>query len=136
MQLALALYFDTNGVYPPSGGADLYPNNSWSNSAVPVSWDTSSAFQIAIAPYMPKLLVDPINQTGGWAGSSFYNIDYVRLTGYGCSSRAYLLVYKLENGSSTVSPGLLSCDGLQTFQYGGGALNTANANGIITIGVK
>lgn len=136
IRTALELYLDANGVYPISGGA-TQPGGGWSHSAEPVSWGVGSTFQTAIAPYMSRLPVDPTNNasTTAWITTAgAYSYSYIRLSGYSCSNRAYMLVYKLENGASVVSPGFTACDGTM-FQYNGsGALNTTNANGIITTG--
>lgn len=136
LQIALELYFDSNGVYPASGGA-ANPNASWSNSAESTTWNSGS-LQTALAPYISKLPTDPLNQIG-WINNVYY---YVRLTGYSCNSKAYLLVYKLENGASVISPGFPTCDGSApvTFNYNNGntppTLNISSASGIITVGQK
>ncbi len=126
------LYYNSNGQYPPSGGA-TYPNVNWSNSS-DSSWTT---LQTAISSAITRLPADPLNQNTGWAGSGIYNIAYYGANGYGCeNSQWYMLVFKLENGGSVRSPGLLACDS-SLWQYNGsGQLNTTSANGIITIGAQ
>jgi len=133
IELALEFYFDANGAYPSSGGA-TDPNASWSNSAEPASW---AILQPALAPYLPRLPVDPMNTfipAGAPDGYAYY---YTALGSWGCNpATSYLLVYRLENGSNVRSPGFLACDNITVVQYGGGGLNTSNASGIITKGIK
>ncbi len=135
LQLALELYFDANGVYPPSGGA-TQPNGGWSNSGESASWGAGSVFQTAIAPYMSKLPVDPTNTSPvGFVTNEYY---YVGISSNNCNSKVYMLVYKLENGANVVSPGFntSACNDPTPalFQYNGsGALNTTSASGIITL---
>jgi len=132
-QLALEYYLDTNGIYPASGGASPSPNgpnSSWSNSAEASSWGSGS-LQTAMAPYLSKLPTDPTNSPiGPFVINAYY---YFRFSSEGGCSSQYMMVYKLEKGASVVSPGYLTCGGT-TYQYSGGPLNSANANGIITIG--
>ncbi len=118
IMLALESYYNDNQQYPASGGAIL-PNSGWSSSA-DSSWDT---LRTTLANYI-NLPNDPINSTGGWAGSgTYYNYNYFSL-GYGCPQQWYMLVYELEN-YDIISPGVRACDGT-TFNYGG----------TITIGVS
>ena len=96
---ALELYYvDNQSVYPASGGATNGPNAAWSNSS-DASWIT---LQTLLAPYISKLPIDPTNQSG-WAASGYYSYSY-----FSCS-RAYMLVYKLENAASQISPGVNVC---------------------------
>ena len=136
IRLALELYLNEYGFYPASGGA-VQPNGGWSHSAEPVSWGPGSTLQTAITPFLSRLPVDPVNYatpTTWLTSPNVYSYSYHNFsTAYGCNNRTYMLVYKLENGASTVSPGFTACDGT-SFQYNGGAMNTSNANGIITLG--
>ncbi len=124
-QKALYLYYDSNSqTYPASGGA-TQPNGAWSNSA-DASWTGSAVLPTALTPYMPKLPIDPSNQTG-WAGNSGYNYSY-----YFCGGGNYMIVFRLENPIGKISPGV-NCNG--TFRnYGYGDVPNVVSTGLMTIG--
>lgn len=128
---ALELYYDANGRYPTSGGASS-PNGEWNNSN-DSSW---AALQTALAVYVSAPPKDPVNQAG-WPGSGNYTYIYYTdpNNNYGCGANLwYVLVYKIENGMSQPSPGVVTCGGGQ-IQYNGGTLNSFSPTGIITVGV-
>lgn len=113
IQIALELYYDTNGVYPIMG---------WVHS-VDSSWNT---LQSALAPYMPTLAKDPTNNGIWWNGAygySYYASDY------GGSGRWYMLVFRTETQNTlTTQDGSRACDGT-LFDYGG-----STTPGNITLG--
>ena len=117
IQVALAMYYASNGNYPASGGATS-PNGSWSNSN-DSSWTTLAT---ALNPYVSSLHKDPNQSSSDWPGGTGYSYAYFSL-GYGCSQQWYMLVYKPEI-SGRPSPGVTACDGTY-FNY----------SGTITIGV-
>ncbi|MEO8065243.1 MAG: prepilin-type N-terminal cleavage/methylation domain-containing protein [Candidatus Doudnabacteria bacterium] len=98
MMSGLELYFTDHAGYPSSGGS-ANPDFNWSNSS-DASWTT---LQTAMSAYMSRLPLDPLNQTGGWAGAGYYNIAYLSC------GRAYMIVYKLENLNTLASPGVNYC---------------------------
>jgi type II secretion system protein G len=80
MQLALELYYDSNGSYPNTGYW-MYSCNG--------SWDT---LQTALAPYMPTLPKDPVNTScGGPWNTGYYTYAY------GSNGAIYDLVGQFEN---------------------------------------
>lgn len=81
---ALELYYDDNGRYPVVTG--------WVYST---DW---GVLQTALAPYMPKMPVDPLNTTGGPWTTGRYTYAY----GYGTASYPdeYDLVAQFENTSN------------------------------------
>jgi prepilin-type N-terminal cleavage/methylation domain-containing protein len=107
MMTAIELYYNDHDAYPASGGATNGPNAFWNNST-DASW---ASLQTLLLPYLSKLPVDPINQSG-WAGNGQYSYSY-----YFCGGRAYMLVYKLENSASQTSPGVNACGTF--YNYGG-----------------
>jgi prepilin-type N-terminal cleavage/methylation domain-containing protein len=109
--LAIQLYLNENGVFPPSGGATA-PNVSWSNSS-DGSWTTLAT---ALASHISDLPTDPQQSSNPsiW-GANGYAYSYVRCTG------SYLLVYHLEETKGP-DPGSY-CGGL-FYQYGGAGANT------------
>lgn len=112
IQIALELYYSSNGQYPASGGATS-PNSGWSNSN-DSSWTT---LQTALAPYISKLPQDPAQSSSGWAGSpNTYTFAYYSLS-YGCPQQWYMLVWRPE-ASTISSPGVTACSGT-TFNYSG-----------------
>ncbi len=126
LQTAFELFYNSNNQFPNTVGGATYPNVGWSNSSESGSW---AIFQTNIASAVANLPKDPLNQTG-WVNYSYYAWS----GDYGCGVRqAYMLVYRLENGSTVPSPGVTMCDNT-FFQYGGGGPGTANASGIITVG--
>ena len=118
MVLALELYYDNNGEYPPSGGASS-PNSSWSNSN-DSSWTTLGN---NLSEYLDNMPVDPTNAVSGWAGGGEYTYGFFSLS-YGCGQQWYMLVYKLEGSGD--SPGVTACDG-HFFNYGG-TITVGNCN--------
>ncbi len=114
IQLAIKLYYDNSGNYPPSGGATA-PNSGWSNSS-DSSWTT---LETALKPYIPNLSKDPqqTTNTSIWAASSSGPQAYSYIN---CGS-TYMLVYQLETAKGT-DPG--SVCGVTPYQYGGGGANT------------
>lgn len=102
LQTALELYYASNNSYPIS---------SWTYST---GWST--AFQTAMAPYMPTLPADPINQGAEpRAGDLVYGYF---ATGYGGSGKWYMIVFNLENPSASLEAqdGVTTCNG-QVFDY-------------------
>ena len=91
---AMELYYSFNGQYP-NGSGSTNINNSWANSA-DASWD---ALATQLAPYLSPLPTDPLNETGGWAGTggtnSKKNYSYLDT----CVQQAFVLVYELEDMS-------------------------------------
>lgn len=116
MQLALALYFNTNGSYPSSGGADQ-PSNSWSNSDnTNGNWVT---LQTILATYLSKLPTDPKPSSGcSPSDGGCFNYIYYAFSGL----QAYLIVYDLENAKGP-DPGVYYAG--QIYQYGGTGANTS-----------
>jgi prepilin-type N-terminal cleavage/methylation domain-containing protein len=98
IQTALALYYEDNGFYPPSGCG--YDCNGWS-----VSYhETWTALGVALAPYLAKLPVDPI-------GSSCPPWDSCYSYAYGDVGRdafpaGYDLVALLEDTSNNMRCGV------------------------------
>jgi len=112
IQKALEMYYAVNGTYPASGGATS-PNGGWTNSN-DGSW---TAFKTAMAPYI-NLPTDPVNSGTGWpADGVAYSYAYYSLS-YGCPQKWYMFVYRLENMTGAISPGITACDGTN-FNYGG-----------------
>lgn len=115
LQVALELYYLTNGQYPSSGGASS-PNSGWSTSN-DSSWTT---LQTALAPYIPKLPTDPSQSTSGWAASSATTYTYSYYSqAYGCDRQWYMIVWRPQGTVAT--PGITACDGTN-FNYGGGTV--------------
>jgi prepilin-type N-terminal cleavage/methylation domain-containing protein len=72
IQLALSLYYDDKGYYPPSpAGYDL---NGYYNS-YDADWNTSS-FAVALSPYLHPLPVDPINSACPPWNNTCYSYSY------------------------------------------------------------
>jgi prepilin-type N-terminal cleavage/methylation domain-containing protein len=109
---AIQLYFNTNGAWPPSGGATA-PNAGWSNSS-DGTWATLAS---ALQPYIPSLDKDPQQSasTSIWAGTG-PAYSYVNC------GRTYMFVYQLENANGA-DPGA-TCNGT-FYQYGGTGASTA-----------
>lgn len=127
LRTALELYYDANKQYPLSTGATS-PNSSWSNSN-DSSWETLGNNMSA---YMAKLPVDPKQSSSGWPGGGRFSYAYFSVAQSGCLNQQwYLIVYKLENASGP-DIGVMSCDGLRLWQFGGSDANTA----IKTVGVS
>jgi type II secretion system protein G len=109
IQIALELYHNTNGVYPPSNNGASVPTPSWSNSG-DSSWD---ALQTSLSPYLHVLPKDPIND-GGYPA---YTYSYYAGT-YGCVIGTwYVLEYSLENGTGP-DIGIVTCNGT-SFKFSG-----------------
>jgi type II secretion system protein G len=122
MQIALELYYSSNGKYPVGGGA-TQPNGAWSTSN-DSSWTT---LQSALQPYISKLPQDPAQSpAGGWAYSGSYAFSYVALPG--CNQQDYMIVWRPEV-STVTSPGMTDCAGT-TYNYGIGTVTVGvSANG-------
>lgn len=89
IKVALELYYNDNGVYPPAGSC-TYGSNCYVYSTAGNNWIP------ALASYMPKQPLDPINNLGGpWIGGRYsYSYGNVMTNGQG-----YDLVGQLENPS-------------------------------------
>jgi prepilin-type N-terminal cleavage/methylation domain-containing protein len=71
IKLALELYYDTNGYYPPSNcGWDC---NGYRNSYNPSSWNILAA---ELAPYISTLPIDPINSLNPPWIETYYSYSY------------------------------------------------------------
>lgn len=67
IQLALEMYYDANNQYPPSPAG-------WTYSCDGANWNN---LQTALAPYISKLPVDPINTScGGSWNAGYYTYAY------------------------------------------------------------
>ena len=105
MVIAIESYYADNGYYPPSNcGWDC--NDYWYSTSP--SWQAN--FGVLLAPYMPKLPVDPINNLGGpWQpGNYSYTYGNVGRTTY---NPGYDLTTQLE----TTSPYRCSVRGYKFF---------------------
>lgn len=90
IRLALSMYYDDHGYYPPSPtGYDL---NGY-HSSVNADWNTS-AFATALAPYLKPLPTDPTN-TGGMPWEGGYSYAYGNVGRY-TYPITYDLVTQLE----------------------------------------
>jgi general secretion pathway protein G len=77
IQIALELYYSSNGKYLAGGGA-AQPNPAWSISN-DSSWTT---LQSALQPYISKLPQDPAQSpAGGWAYTGSYAFSYIAVPG-------------------------------------------------------
>ena len=87
IRLALEMYYDANGLYPPAGVC-AYGSNCYIYSTSGASWFP------ALAPYLSKAPLDPKNNAGGpWHTGNFsYSYGNVRADGQG-----FDLVGQLEN---------------------------------------
>lgn len=124
LQIALELYYDTNGQYPSSTGATS-PNGGWSNSN-DSSWVTLQALLMA---YMPTLPHDPKESGSNWPGNGAQSYAFFSHN-YGCDQQWYMLVYRLENANDPDN-GVQACNGA-VFRYGGDGANT----NIKTVGAR
>jgi len=133
LMTALALYYDSNGHYPISGGCgSTSPNSGWSNSVQSLSgghWICDNGVANVLSSLMSAEPTDPKQGSSpNWTplngGTIFY---YAR--GYGGSGQWYMIVFGLENypHSFESQDGVTACNGTY-FHYGSGS------NGIITIG--
>ncbi len=122
IQLALNLYFGTNGSYPASSGA-TQPNSAWFSSA-DASWNT---FQTALLPYISALPKDPQenNIATEWVTTGYHYYYYAGTTWGGCPTGSYyVLTYHLENGAGPITDSYWSaCDGVTTYSTGGVSAN-------------
>lgn len=112
IQKALENYYNANGKYPASGGADI-PNNNWSTSNT-ASWDV---LEKELSPYLTDLPKDPVNNVTGWAGDGHFVYGYFSVE-YGCSQQWYMLTVKYQNSMGVNDPGAEACDG-RVFHYPG-----------------
>jgi len=88
MNTALALYYDANN--------SQYPNcGEWSYST-DVNWNTTGCLQTALAPYMPKLPVDPKNNAASPWSTGNYSYSYGVVGGL----QDYDLVAQVEDTSN------------------------------------
>jgi general secretion pathway protein G len=94
IRIALELYRNTNGDYPVAG--------PWILSS-DANWDTTSALQTALAPYLPKLPKDPINNTGTpWVDGGYtYAYGYAPGSYSYSTTKRYDLSAQLENQGSS-----------------------------------
>ncbi|MDO8511680.1 MAG: type II secretion system protein [bacterium] len=119
---ALELYYASNGEYPNTSngvGKSSSPNDTWFTSS-DSSWAT---FTAKLAPYL-SLPKDPKQSASGWPGTAnTYGYSYFSLKEYGCQNQNYMLVYRLENTSGIMSPGVTFCEGT-SFNYGNGTITT------------
>jgi len=115
LQTALEMYYNDHNAYPISG---------WTNST---AW--SSAFSTALAPYMPIMPTDPLNDgSTPYYGSHSYSYY---ANGYGGPGQWYMIVFNLEgNHAIENQDGVRTCSG-SYFHYG---TYGNGSNGIITIG--
>ncbi len=118
LMTALELYYDQNKTYPVS---------SWLNSSDAAWLNNTNTLATALAPYLSKLPVDPKNDVG-YAYNGVYTYSYFAAN-YGTSGQWYMIVYRLEDGSSILQTkdGVRACNGTY-FHYGNGS------NGILTVG--
>ena len=84
---ALEMYLQDNGVYPPAGGC-AYGSNCYVYSTSGNSWIP------ALAPYLPKQPVDPVNNLVGPWTDGHYSYSYGNVTTNG---QGFDLVAQLEN---------------------------------------
>ncbi|MFY9462885.1 MAG: prepilin-type N-terminal cleavage/methylation domain-containing protein [Candidatus Sungiibacteriota bacterium] len=59
LELAIQLYYDTNGTFPPS--VTTAADSTHSNTEGGVNWPT--AFRNELAPYIPTVPLDPLHPT-------------------------------------------------------------------------
>lgn len=86
MRLALEQYYDDNGNYPIIGYWVYSSDTSW------------STLQTALAPYMPNLPKDPVNNANGPWSTGNYSYSYGFLPTYsGGNIKDYDLVAQLED---------------------------------------
>lgn len=88
IKIALEMYYHENGVYPRAGGC-AYGSNCYVYSTSGSNWLS------ALAPYMSKQPIDPINNAGGPWVDGRYSYSYGNVTNNGPG--AYDLVGQLEN---------------------------------------
>jgi prepilin-type N-terminal cleavage/methylation domain-containing protein len=84
MRIALELYRNVNGGYPALGGWKQSNDSNWSE------------LQTELAPYMPKLPIDPVNNDWGGPGP-WINLKYNYSYFYNTTFKSYELVAQLEN---------------------------------------
>ena len=96
IRMALELYYDDHGEYPPSGGTTAVFSNGvvqpagWSNSGN-ASWTTLEGY---LSEYLPKLPKDPVNDPLLFRRTyNYYSKDY------GCNQQWYMLIYGVESTS-------------------------------------
>lgn len=97
IRLALEFYYDENGTYPSAaqtGGwtESFYDNNNNGNN------DDWSTLQTALAPYLPTLPKDPVNNTARPFSTGNYSYAYRYTAG---SPDKYDLVAQFENTSNS-----------------------------------
>lgn len=117
IRLALEFYYNDNGKYPTVSGW-IYSTDS--------SWNT---LQTALAPYMPNLPKDPINNTAGPWTTGHYSYSYGWNVGAGtcpsyplgdCSGQAYDLVAQFED---TNNPNRSEIKCWKEHTFGGGTVS-------------
>lgn len=118
LMTALDLYYDEYKTYPVT---------SWSNSGDAAWINDTNTLATALHPYLAKLPLDPKNDAG-YAYNGVYAYSYFS-SGYGGGGQWYMIVYRLEDGSSVLQTkdGIRACDNTN-FHYGNGS------NGVLTVG--
>jgi type II secretion system protein G len=97
MAVALEMYFDDNGYYPPS--PCWFDCNGWAHSY----HDSWATLQTALSPYMNKLPVDPINSAcAPWGGPTCHSYAYGNV-GRDTYPATYDLAVLLETPSHPLS---------------------------------
>lgn len=115
---ALDLYYDEYKTYPVT---------SWLNSGDAAWINGTNVLANALKPYLSELPADPKNDPG-YAYAGVFTYSYFAAN-YGVSGQWYMIVYRLEDGSSILQAkdGVRACNGTN-FHYGNGS------NGILTVG--
>ncbi len=78
IRIAIDLYYDKYGYYPATPCGWDCTVNSYYTSATP-GWTSESGLGLALAEFIPKLPVDPLNNGGGgpWNGANTYSYGNV-----------------------------------------------------------
>ena len=94
---ALELYYLDNGTYP-APPADYWSSESAYNGNATYGWQN---LQSALAPYLPKLPVDPINNGGVvWNSATAYTYQYGHVGKNAAGKDYYSLIANLEDPNS------------------------------------
>ena len=75
IQLALEMYYDTNGSYPSTGGAWRCLGHTSSQTCWIGSYSGLDAINTALSPYMAKIPDDPKNNTACYGDAYLYNTN-------------------------------------------------------------